>query len=167
MCISATVAISAAMLAASAATAATGMMTANAQGKNAAYQNKVKQKELDERAKVARLQAMQKENAAASQFAEGRSRQMAAMALAQGFNGENISFFQGINSEQEKQFAATSMAIRLGLATEESAIKDQVAISDYSKDISMFNSGIAKIGVAAQFAGDAAGAASFYKKYKG
>lgn len=165
MCISATVVIAGAMLASAAASAGTQIMTASAQGKNAAYQAKVKQKELTEKAQIVRLQAIQKENAAANDFEERRSRQMAAMALSQGFNGENISFFQGINPEEEKQFGQTSLAIRLGLATEESAIKDQVQITDFGKDIAMFNSKTQMIGAGAQFVGDAASAASFYKKY--
>lgn len=167
MCISATVAISVAMLASAAVTAGTSIMSANANASNAKYQAAVKKKELDERAKITRLQAMQKENAAANDFADKRSRQMAAMALSQGFNGENISFFQGINPEQERQFGDTSLAIRLGLVTEESAIRDQVGITDFSKDISLFNARTQKIGAVGQFVGDAASAANFYKTYKG
>lgn len=166
MCISATIVIAGAMLASAAVTAGTSMMTANANASNAKYQAAVKKKELDERAKIARLQASQKENAAAGEFEERRSRQMAAMALSQGFNGENISFFQGINPEQEKQFGNTSLAIRLGLATEESAIRDQVGITDFSKDISLFNSQTQKIGAAGQFVGDAASSYSFYNRLR-
>lgn len=167
MCITATVAIAGAMLASAAVTAGTSIMSANANAANAKYQNDVRQKELDERAKLSRLAAQQRENAAASEFADRRSKQYAAMALAQGFNGENISFFQGMDPEQKRQFGQTSMAIRLGLAAEESSIRDQVKISDYSKDISLFNSSTQKIAAVGNFIGDAAKAGNFYNTARG
>ncbi len=167
MCISATVLIAGAMIASAGVAVTTSMMTASANAKQAEFAAKMRKKELDEKAQLARLSAQQKENAAAQDFAQRRSRQWSAMALRQGFQGENISFFQGIDPEQQRQLGQTSMAVRLGLATDESAIRDQVAITDYSKDISLFNATTQKIGAVGNFIGDVASAGNFYKQNSG
>lgn len=164
MCISATVAIAGASLFAAGATLYTGIQSANANARYAQFDADMKKKELRERTQLSTIEAMQKESAAWADYERNRSRQLAAMAFANGFQGENISFFQGIDPAQREEFGDTSMAIRLGLAADHSSLADQIRVSDASAKHAKFNASMDKIGAVGNFVGQVAQAGSYYQK---
>lgn len=166
MCISAAAAIAGATIVSAGVTAFSAIQGANARKDQARFQADMSRKEIARRMKMERLRAGQEEGAKAAEFARNRSRQLAAIAASQGFQGENISFLQGIDPEQRRQFRDTSMAIRLGLAADESLGADQIQVTDVGYDYAKFNSGLQKIQAGGDFIGQAAQAASFYQTNK-
>lgn len=159
MCVSAAV-IAAVTVVTSAVSMGSSIASANANKRSARYTGELERKQMNERAKIERLAAMEAENARRADFAATRSRALAAIG-ASGLS-DNISYFQGIAGDEQDQFLRDVRNIRLGMVQDEANLRDGLAASRYGVKIAGFNAKQTKIGAVAQFAKAAMSAASFY-----
>lgn len=163
MCISAAI-IAGATLLASGVAAYSTMSTASANAGLAKYENALRTKQLREKRDIERLAAIEKENLRTMDFARTRSSQLAAIG-ASGL-GENISFFQGIDPDQQQAYLRDIRNVRLGLTATEASIADEIQVGAFGVRIAKFNAGAQKIGALADFAKTAMQAATFYNTYR-
>lgn len=136
------------------------LQAASAQKRQAKYESRVREKQLNNEREMARIEALQRENIRSDEFQRARSSAMAAIG-ASGL-GEHISFFQSIDPEAQKAWLRDVRSIRLNLAAKEVSIADQVNVTEYRKDISVFNASLSQVGAIADFIKTAASAASMY-----
>jgi len=162
MCISMAL-IAGATLLAGAATAYSKISTAQANAGLAKYENAVRTKQLNERRDMEQLSAIETENQRTAEFQRARSTAFAAIG-ASGI-GENISFIQGIDPEQQKALLRDVRNVRLNLTSTESGIRDEIQVGAYGVRVAKANATNATIGALADFAQTAMSAVSFYKTY--
>lgn len=139
---------------------ASSIASANANKANARYEAALKTKELYRQREMTRLQALEEENARRAQFDQSRSAALASIG-ASGL-GEHISFFQSIDPEAQKSFLRDVRRIRLNMLQSDASIADQVKVTEFKKDIDVFNSKMSKVGAISDFIQTAMSAASFY-----
>ena len=163
MCVSAAVIAGVALLG-SAVSTVSNISSANANNANAQFAKDLKEKQLRERRQLEELSAIETENARRNEFAQMRSASLAALG-ASGV-GENISFFQAVDPEQQAALARDVRNVRLGFVSESSSIADQIRVGAYDAQISAFNSKMQKVGAVGDFVQSAASAANFYSTNK-
>lgn len=163
MCISAAI-IAGASLAASAVGTAASISSAKANAKMQKYQLEEQRKQLNEEREVARLQAMEAENARLEEFRRQRAANIAAIA-ASGV-GENRSFLQGIAPAEDKALRLDLRNIRMGNLMMQNRLATQIRVNRLSQSVASVNARNQIIGAVAGFAGDAAMAGSTYNKTK-
>lgn len=163
MCISAAI-IAGASLAASAAGTAVSISSAKANAKMQKNQLEEQRKQLNEEREIARLQAMEAENARLEEFRRTRAANLAAIA-ASGV-GENRSFLQGIAPAEEKALGMDLRNIRMGNLVNQNRLASQIRVNRLSQSVASVNARNQVIGALAGFAGDAASIGSSYNKTK-
>lgn len=124
---------------------------ADFQAKAAAYQETMRQQQLQREADQAKLAAAQTESVKTDDFMRRRSAALAAIG-ASGL-GEDISFFQGIDPEQQRAILRDVSTTRLNLAGNLANIADQIQISGFRTDIARYNAESSKVAATMQFAG--------------
>jgi hypothetical protein len=132
---------------------------ANANMAAARYEAQQQERQLYRQREMDRVAALQKENARAAEFDQSRSAAIAAIG-ASGL-GEHISFFQSIDPQAKKAFLRDVRTVRLNMTAERASIADQVGVTEYKRDIAVFNAKMSKVGAVADFVKTAMSAASF------
>jgi hypothetical protein len=158
MCVTAIIAI--ASVAIGAVGTVASISAANANKRAAQFEADMKVKQLFREREGERIRALQTENVRADAFNQARSSAMAAIG-ASGL-GEHISFFQAIDPEAKKAFLRDVSTVRLNMTAKRASITDEIGVTEFKKDIAVFNSKISKVGAIADFMQTAMGAASFY-----
>jgi len=138
--------------------------SANANAANAAYQFRVQAKQADEQRRSIEIQALQQENARTEEFARARSSALAAIG-ASGI-GEHISFFQGIDPDQQDAWLRDVRNVRLNLTQQRVSLADQVQVAEFGARMGKFNAHVQKVGAVVDFVNTAMSAASFYGNNK-
>jgi hypothetical protein len=161
MCISAAI-VAGGMILASGVQMVTSMHTAEVNKDLAVYEGKVRHKQARERRSLEKLKAIETENLRSAEFARARSSAMAAIG-ASGL-GENISFFQGIDPEQQKAFLKDIRNVRLNLTAEQASIRDEINLIGVRTSVARVTATTSKISAMASFASDVMSAANYYTK---
>lgn len=162
MCVTAIIAAGIA-IGTAAAGAYSSIQSANANKDAARYEAAIKEKELYQEREQQRLAALQQENAKAAEFNQARSSAFAAIG-ASGL-GENLSFFQGADPEQQRAFLRDVQTIRLNMSAKQASIADEVGLTEERKRIGVFNANMSKVGAVTDFIKTAMGAVSYYGAY--
>jgi hypothetical protein len=172
MCISAAVAIAGVAAVASIGVGYMGMQQQKASAKYnrqaMEYELALRNKDAERRRGLAQAEALETEQLRRADFDATRSAAFAAIG-ASGI-GEHISFFSGIDPEQQGAFLRETRNVRLSLSAEETQIADEIAVNDYGGVIGRYNASAQSYGSKLNFLGNsfqtAMNFASFYGAYK-
>lgn len=137
--------------------------SANANKKAADYEALMETRQLYRQQEQQHIAALQKENARADEYNQGRSSALAAIGAA-GL-GEHISFFQSADPEARKRYLQDVGTIRLNLDADRSNVTDQVGVTEYKRRIGGYNAQMSKVGAVADFVKTAMQAATMMGSY--
>lgn len=125
------------------------IQSANANAKAAKYEALMQEKQLYRQREQQRIASAQAEVARSTKFEQSRSAALAAIG-ASGL-GEHISFFQAADPTARKNYLRDVQTIRLNMTAQNASIADQVGVTEFKKDINVFNQQMAKVGAVADF----------------
>lgn len=156
MCISLATAALIAAVGTSTASLGMGLMQADAAKDQANYEQRLREKQLNEEREMARLEAAQNQNALERGFQRQRSAALAAIG-ASGV-GDHISFYQGLDAENKTRFLQDVRSNRLNLVQKEARTSDEIQLAGYKGSVGRFNANMSAIGAVTQFVQDSASA---------
>lgn len=160
MCITAAI-LAGASLVASGVGAMASISTAKANATLEEYRTEQQNKQLAENRELARIEALQAENARLEEFRRQRAANVAAIA-GSGVS-ENRSFLQGIAKAEDKALRLDLKNLRMSATANENRIADQIKVNVMNASVARANAKTATVGAIAGFVKDSA---SIFKGYQ-